>query len=234
MDGPNVETWFEDHFDGAAREIVDFFAGDGISLKGLRIADIGCGDGLISSGLLHHAEAAEVVGFDILPFDDEELLGFMRAHKPDWRWPPGLRFIQSEPRLIPAPDESFDVAVSWSAFEHMSDPVTMVSEIRRTLRPGGILMLQLWPFFSSEWGGHLWDRPSWDHLRGGELRSDIGLNRITLDGVHRALLAGGLVPAKVEILSEPFHPPAGLMHLPLSELAIGGVKLLAVPRAPAV
>lgn len=89
-------VWFWDHYDGAAAQIVDFFAGDGISLAGKQVADIGCRD--------------------------------------------------------------YDVVVTWSALEHVAEPVSMLREIRRILRPGGVLFLQLWPFYYSDRGSHLWPR----------------------------------------------------------------------------
>jgi SAM-dependent methyltransferase len=137
-------------------------------------------------------------------------------------------------------------------FEHVSYPVRMLSEISRVLKPDGILFLQLWPFFYSEHGGHLW--PHYDeefpHLRRSDAeirehlrarastdptRSDAveeyeSLNRITLDQLHNAILAAGMTVTKLELLSSAVHIPRDLGHMPLSLLGTGGVKLLAVPR----
>lgn len=63
--------------------------------------------------------------------------------------------------------------------------------------PGGEVMIQLWPFFHSEHGGHLWDRESFHHLLVRDLRDDIELNGIHLDSLQSALLSGGLAPTKV-------------------------------------
>jgi hypothetical protein len=43
--------WFTEHFDEAAGKILDFLDGDGISLEGRRVGDIGCGDGIIDLGV---------------------------------------------------------------------------------------------------------------------------------------------------------------------------------------
>jgi SAM-dependent methyltransferase len=166
--------------------------------------------------------------------------------------PGELSFAPSEIDRLPAPDDFFDVLVSWSVFEHVSEPVRMMSEVVRVLKPGGTLFLQLWPFYYSEHGGHLWphyeepfphllynDSAIEDHIRGrratdptreglDEFRS---LNRITVDQLQRAMLAAGLRTAKLELLSNAVYIPSQLSHLPLSEVGIAGVKLLAVSLA---
>ena len=55
------------------------------------------------------------------------------------------------------------------------------------------------------------------------------LNRLTLDGLQRALLLAHLRIAKVELLSETVHIPPEVAHHPLADLAISGIKLLATP-----
>ncbi len=68
-----------------------------------------------------------------------------------------LSFERSEPTRIPAEDCTFDMAFSWSAFEHVAEPVPVLREIRRVLRPDGAFFLQLWPFYFSAKGSHLWE-----------------------------------------------------------------------------
>ena len=94
-------------------------------------------------------------------------------------------------------------------------------------------MIQLYPFYLSEHGDHGWHRPSFEHLLTGvdETPDDAFLNRITLDELHRALFRSGLHVGKVELIHHTFHVPPQLLDRRLTDLAIGGVKLLAV-RAP--
>ncbi len=66
---PGNPTWFEDHYFHAAKEIVDFLAGDGLSLSGKRVADLGTGDGIIALGLFNSASPASLVAYDIEPVD---------------------------------------------------------------------------------------------------------------------------------------------------------------------
>ncbi len=229
MEGPVDVSWFDDHYFGAPRQIVDFLAGDGLQLEGKRVADLGTGDGLIAFGLYEYAHPASLVGFDLLPVDERALVEAAREHGVATELPPGLRFEQSLADRIPAPDGAFDVVVSWSAFEHISDLEGMAREVRRVLAPRGIVMIQLYPFYLSEHGDHGWHRPSFAHLLSGvdETPDDAFLNRTTLDELHQALLAGGLRIGKVELIHHAFHLPPELADRRLTDLAIGGVKLLA-------
>jgi SAM-dependent methyltransferase len=63
-------------------------------------------------------------------------------------------------------DGAFDIVYSVSVLEHISDLAAAFRELRRLLRPGG-LMVHCWnPYFSPN-GGHPWgllDAP-WSHLR---------------------------------------------------------------------
>ena len=242
--------WFTDHFDVAADEVIDFLGGDGISLEGRRVADVGCGDGILDLGLALKGNPVELVGYDLRPVDASALLRSAQAAETAEALPDNLRFEVSQPTLIPAQDETFDVVVSWSVFEHVDDPVGLLREVRRVMRPNAYFFLQVWPFYLSEHGGHLWPhyhepfphllkpdeeilahvegRPATAPRRGAddEYRS---LNRITLDGLQRALLSSGFVVSKLKLLVNPVHIPVALNHLPLSDLGVGGVELLAAP-----
>jgi 2-polyprenyl-3-methyl-5-hydroxy-6-metoxy-1,4-benzoquinol methylase len=246
------ETWFWDHFDYAADEIIGFFGGDDITLEGLEVADIGAGDGIIDLGLALKAKPSRLVGFDINPTDTAQLLEQARKYHVADQLPSCLEFVQSQERTIPAADDGFDVVVSWSAFEHISDPLALMREIQRILRPGGHLFVQLWPFYRSEHGGHLWEwfpgeafvglRHTPDEVAAvmranpqGELewvesrlRDYRELNKIRLDELQQALVGAGFEIGKVELLTNAVHLPPGLdRKFPLSDLMIAGVKLLA-------
>jgi SAM-dependent methyltransferase len=246
-------TWFAEHVDAAAQQVIDFLAGDGVDLAGKVVADIGSGDGLIDYGVFTKARPAKLVGYDIRPTDVQMLRRMLvAAGRDDDSFPSAdvLSFAESQVDGIPAPDSYFDVVYTWSVFEHVDKPIRMLSEIKRILKPTGFVFLQLWPFFGSRHGGHLWQNVDEqfahlrhspfeinDYLRGkaatdpsrsadDEFRS---LNRITLDGLQRALMAAGLRVSKVELMSEAVHVPPDLAHLPLTDLTISGIKLTAVP-----
>jgi SAM-dependent methyltransferase len=240
--------WFKEHFEDAADEILEFLGGDGISLEGCRVADVGCGDGIIDLGLALKGRPAELVGYDLIDVDSGALLRAARGAGVAGELPPALRFERSEPTAIPAADESFEIVVTWSVFEHVDDPVSLLWEVRRILKPEGYLFLQLWPFYDSEHGGHLWPhyegpfphllRPDEQILREVEGRQATdprrsaedeyrSLNKITLDELHRALLANGLIVAKLKLIAQAVHIPRQLTNRSLGDLGIGGVELIA-------
>lgn len=258
MHAPSIPTehdpaqWFIQHFEDAAGQIIDFLESDGIKLEGATVADIGCGDGITDLGIALKAHPSKLIGYDLRPTDHDALRRAMLAAGIQDEYPDveRLNFVESQPDHIPAPNETFDIAFSWSVFEHVSRPIPMLQEVRRILKSEGVLFLQLWPFFTSRHGGHLWLSidEAFAHLRhspfdldqqlSGRRGTDSSrtaddefrsLNRITLDGLQRALLAARLRIAKVELMSETVHVPQDLAHLPLADLAISGIKLLANP-----
>lgn len=247
------EVWFREHYDDAAGQVLAFLdRGDRI-LEGLVVADVGCGDGIIDLGLAIKGRPAKLVGYDVRPTDVDALVRSAAVAGVAEELPESVSFAQSAVDGLPAPDAFFDVVLTWSAFEHVTEPVRMLGEIARVLKPGGVLFLQLWPFFFSEHGGHLWPHyeEPFPHLlhTGEEIRGHLtgrratdptrealdeyeSLNRLSLDQLQRALLVAGLSVVKLELLTEPVQIPAAISHLPLSLTGVGGVKLLAVTRPP--
>jgi SAM-dependent methyltransferase len=245
--------WWEDHFAGAVDQAVEFLSGDGIPLAGSRVLDLGCGDGIISLGLLRRGGAAEVTGIDLVDVEVPFLQRMAAEHgEPPLRDDEPLRFLRSEPDLVPLPDESVDIVTAWSVFEHVTEPARLLADVKRVLRPGGVLFIQIWPMYNSEHGSHLWpwfdvpfqhhvldDDAMQEHLRGpiGDPRLSQAMydlykscNGATVDDLQAAVVDAGLYLAKVELQSEAFHVPPQLQRVPVSQLGISGVKLLAVRR----
>lgn len=249
-EGREDSTWFSDHFEKAAGEVIEFLAASGIGLTGRDVADVGTGDGIIDLGVALKAKPARLVGFDIIEIDRKRLLSIARREGAAKSLPKGLEFRQSEPTHLPWEDNSFDVVYSWSTFEHVAEPIPLLRDIHRVMRPLGVLMIQLWPFFHSQHGSHLWQyfpegfeqllcseveietavrqNPGpdieWSEKLLAEFRS---CNKITLDGLQAALSAAGFRVSKLELASETVVIPPELKQVPLSLLGISGVKLLA-------
>jgi ubiquinone/menaquinone biosynthesis C-methylase UbiE len=245
--------WFWDHYDGAASEIVTAFANVGSVLEGCTVADIGCGDGIMSLGVCQRARPARLIGFDVNLTDSRILLERAQAEGAASELPRALEFRQSNPASTPAGDNEFDYVYSWSAFEHIAEPISVLSEIRRILKVGGVFFLQLFPFYSSARGSHLWDwfPEEFHHLRANhqdvaaEMKSNDGhprewadymadqferLNRITLAELQRCVLVSGFDVRRVELITTPAMLTPELGRYSWTDLAVGGIKLIATPR----
>jgi 2-polyprenyl-3-methyl-5-hydroxy-6-metoxy-1,4-benzoquinol methylase len=246
-----AERWFREHYGEAADKTLAFLAEGGISMNGKVVADIGSGDGIIDLALVHRGGPRRLVGYDLRCTNREILAEQAGRYGVATELPAELEFEASQASGVPADDDAFDIVVTWSAFEHISDPVGVATEIRRVLRPGGVLFVQLWPFYRSGRGSHLWDwfAEPFHHLLEHEddivermLALDVHapdftsymaqefrrLNRITIEELHRSLLAGGFRVTRVALMTDVVAVPEGLARYPLCDLAIGGVQLLAV------
>jgi ubiquinone/menaquinone biosynthesis C-methylase UbiE len=246
--------WFWDHYELAAEQIASFCDASELMLAGCDIADIGCGDGIMALGLCHRVRPRRLVGFDVINTNAEALAARARAEGVADALPAELEFKESSSIATPASDAEFDFVYSWSAFEHIADPIAVLSEIRRILRPGGHFFLQLWPFYHSAKGSHLWDwfDEDFHHLLANEreivaeltasdrrppewaaymAREFEHLNRVRLDELQRAVLVAGFDVRKLELLSSPTILTPALARYSWADLGISGVKLLATPRS---
>ena len=244
-----ADQWFWDHYDWAVGELIGFLAEDGCDLSGCDVADVGCGDGIIDLGLVHRGQPRRLVGFDVNPVREDLLLERAAAARVAEELPPSLEFTVCEAEKLPAADDAFDAVVTWSAFEHIDDPSVVLAEIRRVLRPDGVLFLQLWPFYGSQHGAHLEDwfpdgfvqyqkdadaieRDVLDRAENHDwaqykLREFRALNRLTIDQLGQALVDAEFRVSKLQLMTERVWLPPEVNGLDLSRLGISGVMLLA-------
>ncbi|GFN22064.1 MAG: class I SAM-dependent methyltransferase [Thermoanaerobacteraceae bacterium] len=100
---------------------------------GMEILDIGCGTGNFSLELARRG--ARVTGIDV----SEPML--QRAREKAAREGVSIRFLRSDARRLPFPDESFDAVVSVTALEFVPDLRAALQEAYRVLRAGGRLVV---------------------------------------------------------------------------------------------
>lgn len=247
-----VETrdkWFWDHYDNAAAETIAFLREDGVDLAGKRIADIGSGDGIIDLGIVRKAKPAQLIGFDLNETNTDHLLRLSTSQGESSDLPAELQFQQSHALALPAEDSSFDVVLSWSAYEHISNTDAISKEIFRVLKKDGTAFIQVWPLFYSEHGSHLDEYfAGFTHLTKREdeiealvlerakdqdwaknmLKEYAALNRKRLDEIHMSLRLSGLAVRRAELLTHTVRLTPDLsMNYPLSDLLIAGFKLTA-------
>lgn len=100
-------------------------------IKDKSVLDIACGEGYGSHLLA--LQSATVTGIDI---DTETIDAAKIKYKH-----PHLTFLQGDVENIPITNASFDVAVSFETLEHITAHHKMVAELKRVLKPGGILLI---------------------------------------------------------------------------------------------
>lgn len=101
-------------------------------LAGHTVLDLGCSTGFISHEL--HRAGATVTGVDI----DEP--GLARARQ---RFGGEIPFVCADGEQLPWPDGCVDAVVFNHIYEHVLDPDAVLAEIRRVLRPDGVVYLGL-------------------------------------------------------------------------------------------
>ncbi|WP_147114311.1 class I SAM-dependent methyltransferase [Tateyamaria sp. syn59] len=107
----------------------------------------------------------------------KNVTGLSRKYDKTMRNMIGVTQVDIEFRVMDAenmdfPDNSFDVVVSHNVFEHLPNPVAVMKEVARVLRPGGVAHIHT-HLYTSDSGAHdpriyAGDRngfPYWAHLR---------------------------------------------------------------------
>jgi len=95
-----------------------------------RVLDLGCGQGNTTRLLAEVLQPSECVGLEF----DANLVEYARTRKNN---PPGVRFQQGDATTLPFDDRSFDVVFCRYLLIHMADPVRVIREMMRVIRPGG-------------------------------------------------------------------------------------------------
>jgi SAM-dependent methyltransferase len=190
LDGARVEMEIE-----AARQR-DNDLSEHLDLSGkLCILDLANGQ-LRPQTILLSNSGHEVYGIDLVNKPDktwqDRAYRFARwlytRHVPNGREDEhAYRLVCGDVNRLPFRDQYFDLITSMSAFEHFLDVPAVVAEMRRVLRPGGMVWVRIHPFTCLS-GGHnlslteipLRSLPNgvqpWDHLRSRRLPITVPLN----------------------------------------------------------
>jgi len=111
----------------------------GVRPRRLRILDLGCGPG---NTIRRFLPAGDVYGFDY----SLDALAFARTK--------GIKNVFSgDSAALPIASGTFDCVIALDVLEHVQDDVSLLREIVRVLRPGGLFFFTV-PAFMSLWRYH--------------------------------------------------------------------------------
>jgi arsenite methyltransferase len=119
---------------------------DALDLRpGERVIDIGTGPGFLAREMASLVgPAGAIVGLDT----SEPMLDLARSRCSGIPW---IDLRQGDASDLPVADASFDVAVSIQVFEYVADVMKPISQMRRSLRPGGRAVV-----VSTDWHSFIW------------------------------------------------------------------------------
>ncbi|HEY2590816.1 MAG TPA: class I SAM-dependent methyltransferase, partial [Steroidobacteraceae bacterium] len=100
--------------------------------RGLDVIDAGCGTGY-GSEIIAAAGARRVVGVDI----SHEAIDYARSSSSH----AAIEFHVGGLHELPFEDASFDLAVCFEVIEHVEEQARAISELRRVLKPAGVLAI---------------------------------------------------------------------------------------------
>jgi 2-polyprenyl-3-methyl-5-hydroxy-6-metoxy-1,4-benzoquinol methylase len=96
-----------------------------------RLLDLGCGQGHITEAIRQALHSADVTGLDY----SISAIDYAHAHFPE------IDFAVGDAYESPYAQGFFDVVVCNNLWEHVPDPLLLLSRIKRILRPGGHIVL---------------------------------------------------------------------------------------------
>lgn len=102
---------------------------------GRAVVDVGCGNGRI--GRIICAQAAAYTGVDL----SESVYAFPKQIE----GPPSFRLVRASGTDLPLSDAIADVSLCWGVLHHMDDPQAAMRELMRITRPGGTILVYVYP-----------------------------------------------------------------------------------------
>ncbi len=100
-------------------------------------ADLGCGPGYLVADLAHQASQLHITGIDLSP----EMLREAETHTRRAGLDDRVSFKLGDVERIPFPDQSLDLVVSTLSLHHWGEPVPVLNEVARVLKPGGAFLI---------------------------------------------------------------------------------------------
>ncbi|MDI3407040.1 class I SAM-dependent methyltransferase [Streptomyces cavernicola] len=112
----------------------------------MKILDVGCGPGTITADLAALVPDGRVTGVDAAP----DILDRARATAAE-RGLDNVEFAVADVHALDFPDDTFCVAHAHQVLQHVGDPVQALRELRRVVKPGGIVAVRDSDYAAMTW-----------------------------------------------------------------------------------
>jgi trans-aconitate methyltransferase len=119
---------------------------------GEHVVDVGCGTGCLTFDIAARADIATIEAIDF----EEQFVEALRQRNTD----PRISARQGDACALPFADNQFDRALSMLVLHFVPDALLAVREMRRVVRPGGVVAATVWDTF----GGMPSQRMFWDTI----------------------------------------------------------------------
>lgn len=113
---------------------------------GQQVLDVGCGPGTITIDLASRVAPGSIVGIDAA----SEVVARAESARQE-AGVTNASFATGDVYGLAYDDASFDVVHAHQVLQHLTDPVRALGEMRRVLRPGGLLAVR-----DSDYGAFVW------------------------------------------------------------------------------
>ena len=159
------------------------------------VLDLGTGTGMFARALALWRGASHVAGIDQSP----AMLAQAARHARH----PRVRYLAGDASALPVRDRTFDLALLSRVIHHLPDRRRTAAELKRTLRPGGIVVIRT--TVREHLDSTVYDY--WPELRRLDAARFPSLGEITAD-----FAATGLLPAGVQSFAQPVRPSLRAWH----------------------
>ena len=113
---------------------------------GMDLLDVGCGPGTITCDLARIVAPGRVTGIDRAPEVLAQAAALAAERGID------VRFEEGDVYALAYADASFDVVHAHQVLQHLADPGAALGEMKRVLRPGGMVAVRDGDYSSFSWG----------------------------------------------------------------------------------
>jgi SAM-dependent methyltransferase len=241
-------AWFWEQYDAGAR-LAQVVADHDATVRS-DLGHVGSADGIATLGIEASQDPKVVVGFEEETTDRDALAATARdAGLPALAGDLSFRPIHNG--ALPCDAAVFDAMIV-TGLTRLRQAINLMREVRRVLRPDGIVVIDAKPLYHSAYGSQLPPElvPPFAHLLESpediarSLHERVGtdngyvnalldrfnrLSRLTADEMQQVVVAGDLRIETVELHCEPTALPPSLQHHAITDLAVAGITIVASP-----